>query len=114
MKGCILYTLEINNTTLGMEILTEPTKNEKGSGPEFRAVVTILNPEEFKNHQSDSLDMIMASGMKQVMEMLQWKEMWEVELTNFELGKENVTDEEGMDNLQLGLMFNGLSPQGEA
>lgn len=115
MKGIIKYVVQLEAQELGIEIITEETGNKEGSGlPEFRASVTIISPELFSEYPSATLDMVMATGMKHVMEIMQWTEMWEVELTNFDLGKEEGTGEDGMSNLQLGLMFNGLNPQGEA
>ena len=109
MKANFNYTLE---NGVGMKVEVEPTGK---TSPEFKAKATILKPELFEESKGDALDMVMATGMKQVMEMMSWEEMWEVETTNFELGKAPMGEgSNGEDELGLGMLFKGMGPMGEA
>lgn len=98
MRGKFSYTLD---NGVGLEITVEPSGKKE---PEFVAEATIIKPEMFEESKSDLLDMVMSTGMKQLIEMKSWPEMWEVTTSNFELGK---TDDEEQG---LGLVFTGLGP----
>ena len=99
----------------GVEINIEPTGKQMPDGPEFKAVVEVMKTEELASLQEtgarDEVDMVMATGMRQVMEMISWPEMWEVETKNFKVA---MTSEgaPGVEGMMPGIMFGG--PMGEA
>jgi hypothetical protein len=105
MKATINYTLE---NGAGLEMKIEPTGKKE---PEFKVEVTIKNPEHFEESKSDTLDMIMSAGMKHVIEMKTWPEMYEVVTTNFEIGQTPMGDDPNAE-MGLGLLFGG--PRNEA
>lgn len=102
MKGKINYTLE---NGAGLEMKIEPTGKKE---PEFKVEVTVVNPELFEESKSDTLDMIMSAGMKTVIEMKSWPEMYEVVTTNFQIGQTPVGEGKGEEEMGLGLLFNGF------
>ena len=105
MKAKIEYLLE-NGTVMKIEI--QPSGKEE---PEFIATATILNGELFEESKSDTLDMIMSSAMKHVIEMKSWPEMYEIVTTNFQIGQTPMDDKPDAE-MGLGLLFGG--PRNEA
>ena len=78
MKGTLSYLTEDG---IGLVIDIEKLDLEY---PEFKATATIMKQEELQD--AEHIDVIMAAGMRQLMDMLDWEEMFEVELANFEIG----------------------------
>lgn len=91
----------------GLTIGVETTGNEEGKGPQYKAVVNVHKAAELSElTEKDILvDLTMATGMRQVMEMMHWPEMFEVETIGFQVGM----GEPGADGAPgiPGLMFGG-------
>ena len=67
----------------------------EGKGPQFKAKAEVHNAKELSEGETTPLiDMTMATGMRQLMEMVSWPEMFIVETTNFQVAMGN--GEEGM------------------
>jgi hypothetical protein len=92
---------------LTIEITSVPPEQE---GPKFIANVTINKPEELSEGETnDMIDMTMATGMRQVMEMISWPEMFKVNTLNFQMAMG--ADGDSTEGMIPGLIMGGPPTQ---
>lgn len=89
----------------GMEIEIEPTDKES---PKYKAIAKIIEPDKLNMYNNDpETTVIMAAAMRQVMDMYDWEDMFEVKTVNFTLAGMGDQDP-NLDSMMLG------GPIGEA